>query len=332
MRPFAYAVADSPAHAVQMIRDSGPAARFLAGGTTLYDLMKLGVELPEAIVDVSRIEELTTIDTGGDRELVIGAGARMADVAEDPVLRTRYPALAESLSKAASEQLRVMATVGGNLLQRTRCPYFRGGPAFPCNKRDPGSGCAAIGGADRTLALLGTSPSCIANYPGDWAVALLAFDAALDILGPDGERSMNLAELYREPGDRPDLEHNLAADEMITRIRIPVTGAGPTSTYHKIRDRESYAFALASAAVALDVADGVIRDARIALGGVASRPWRVPSAEQALTGTAATAQDARRAGELALQGARPGEQNEFRVELAIRTVADAVAIAWGRGR
>ncbi len=330
MQAFRYAVAQSADDAVRLIGMGGPATKFLAGGTTLYDLMKLGVEAPPAVVDVTRIPGFAAVDTGRDEELVLGAGARMCDVAEDPVLLADYPVLAESLAKAASQQLRTMATIGGNLLQRTRCTYFRGGPAFPCNKRAPGSGCAALGGADRGLALLGTSPSCIANYPGDWAVALVAFDAVVDVLGPQGERSVPLAALHREPGERPDLDHTLAPDELIVRIRIPVTASGRASTYHKVRDRESYAFALASAAVGLEVVDGVVAQARIAIGGVASRPWRAPAAEGALLGTRLTPHDARRAGEAAMTGARTGQENGFRVELAVRTIADAILIAAGR--
>lgn len=329
MRPFAYVAPDSLAEAVDALRDAVPGTKVLAGGTTLYDLMKLGIETPPAVVDVHRLPELTTIETGGD-ELSFGAGARMADVADHPAVRAGYPALAESLWRAASQQLRNMATVGGNLLQRTRCGYFRGGPEFPCNKREPGSGCAARGGHDRTHALLGTSDACIATYPGDWAVALLAFDAVLDVAGPRGERTVALKDLHVEPGDDPAREHTLDADELILRIRVPATPAGRGSTYLKIRDRESYAFALASAAVALTVEDGVIGDCRIALGGVATRPWRAEDAERALRGAPLTAEAARHAGELAFAGARPGTHNGFRVELGIRTVADAVRTAGER--
>ncbi|WP_370962089.1 xanthine dehydrogenase family protein subunit M [Amycolatopsis sp. cg9] len=329
MRPFAHVVPDSVGSAVEALRDAVPGTRILAGGTTLYDLMKLGIETPPAVVDVHRLPELTAVDAGG-RELVFGAGARMADVADHPAVRAGYPALSESLWRAASQQLRNMATVGGNLLQRTRCGYFRGGPEFPCNKREPGSGCAARGGHDRTLALLGTSDACIATYPGDWAVALLAFDAVVDVAGPGGERTVPLAELHVEPGDDPAREHVLDARELILRIRVPVTPAGRGSVYLKIRDRESYAFALASAAVALTVDDGVVGDCRIALGGVATRPWRAAEAERALRGAPLTAENARRAGEIAFAGARPGTHNGFRVELGIRTVADAVLTAGER--
>jgi xanthine dehydrogenase YagS FAD-binding subunit len=254
----------------------------------------------------------------------------MADVADHPVVRSQYPALSESLWRAASQQLRNMATVGGNLLQRTRCSYFRGGPEFPCNKREPGSGCAAREGHDRTHALLGIGDACIATYPGDWAIALLAFDAVVDVIGPRGERTIPLRELHVEPGDDPTREHTLDVDELILRIRVPATSAGRGSTYLKIRDRESYAFALASAAVALTVEDGVVGDCRIALGGVATRPWRAEGAERALRGTRLTPEAARQAGEIAFAGARPGTHNGFRIELGIRTVTDAVRIAGER--
>jgi xanthine dehydrogenase YagS FAD-binding subunit len=283
------------------------------------------------VVDVHRLPELSQIDTSDPAELVFGAGARMADVAEDPIVKRDYPGLAESLAKAASQQLREMATVGGNLLQRTRCTYFRHGAPFACNKREPGSGCAAIGGVDRAHAVLGTSDACIATYPGDWPVALLAFDAQVDVLGPDGARTIALADLHREPGQRPDLETTLGPQELVLRIRVPATPTGRGSTYHKIRDRESYAFALASAAaaVALD-ADGAVADVRLALGGVATRPWRAAEAERSLLGQPLSAEAARRAGETAFAGARPGRQNRFKIELGIRTVSDALRIAGER--
>jgi xanthine dehydrogenase YagS FAD-binding subunit len=330
MRPFAYLAPDSVGSAIDALRTAVPGTKVLAGGTTLYDLMKLGVETPPAVIDVHRLPELAAIGAG-PAELVFGAGARMADVAEHPVVRAEYPALSESLWRAASQQLRTMATVGGNLLQRTRCGYFRGGPEFPCNKREPGSGCAARDGHDRTHALLGTSDACIATYPGDWAIALLAFDAVVDVAGPRGARSVPLGELHVEPGDDPSREHTLAPDELILRIRVPVTAAGRGSVYLKIRDRESYAFALASAAVALTVdAGGVVGDCRIALGGVATRPWRAVEAERVLRGARLTPEAARHAGEIAFAGARPGTHNGFRVELGIRTVVDAVRMAGER--
>jgi xanthine dehydrogenase YagS FAD-binding subunit len=326
MRSFSYKAPRSAQEAIAAVAAAGPGARFLAGGTTLYDLMKLRVERPTVLVDISRLDELGTIETWRSDYLMFGAGARMADVAEDPVLRRDYPALSESLWRAASQQLRNMATVGGNLLQRTRCPYFRE-TAYPCNKREPGSGCAAIGGVDRGNAVLGTSGSCTAAYAGDWPVALLAFDAEVDTLGPRGERTVALADLHLEPRDTPQREHTLAPDELVLRIRVPVTPAGRGSTYLKIRDRESYAFALASAAVGLTLTDGRVGECRIALGGVATRPWRASAAERLLSGQPLTDETARAAGEAALAGARAGNLNGFKIELAKRTVADALRSA-----
>jgi xanthine dehydrogenase YagS FAD-binding subunit len=328
MRPFAYTRPATVAEAIDALVASGPGTKLLAGGTTLYDLMKLEIEAPPAVVDIHRLAELSTIDTTGPAELVFGAGARMADVAADPVVRFGYPALAESLSLAASQQLRNMATLGGNLLQRTRCGYFRGGPTYACNKREPGSGCDARGGIDAGHAVLGVSDACIATYPGDPAIALIAFDAVIDVASPRGERTVPLTGLHREPGDTPHREHTLAADELILRIRVPATPAGRASTYLKIRSRESYAFALASAAAALTLAgDGTVDDCRIALGGVATRPWRATAAEESLIGRPLTGQAARRAGEIAFAGARPGRNNAFKIELGTRTVAEALRIA-----
>jgi xanthine dehydrogenase YagS FAD-binding subunit len=330
MRAFTYVAPGTVAATLDALRTAPPGTRILAGGTTLFDLMKLDIETPPSVIDVHRLAELTTIDVG-EHELVFGAGARMADVADHPGVRAGCPVLSESLWRAATQQLRNMATVGGNLLQRTRCAYFRGGAEFPCNKRDPGSGCAAIGGHDRGHALFGGSDSCIATYAGDFAIALLAFDAVVDVVGPRGQRAVPLADLHVEPGADPAREHVLDPDELIVRIRVPVIPAGRGSTYLKIRDRESYAFALVSAAVGLSVdADGVIDDCRIALGGVATRPWRATEAEQTLLGQRLTPETARHAGEVAFAAARPGTHNGFRVELGIRTVADALRTAGER--
>jgi xanthine dehydrogenase YagS FAD-binding subunit len=294
--------------------------------------MKLNVEAPTTVVDLTGLSELATFDTSGTGELVFGALAPMSDVAADPRLVRDYPALSESLWRAASQQLRNMATVGGNLLQRTRCAYFRGGEPYACNKRNPGSGCAAIGGLDRGHAVLGGSTSCIAVYPGDWAVALVAFDAQVDMLSPRGERTIALEALHREPGTTPHIETTLAPDELIVRIRVPTTPLGRASTYHKIRDRESYAFALASAAVALHMDGDTVRDARVALGGVATHPWRARSAERALVGRTLNDATARAAGDEAFADAKAGRDNGFKIELGARTVADALMIAKGRGR
>jgi xanthine dehydrogenase YagS FAD-binding subunit len=327
MQPFTYTRAATAEDAVQAVAGGGPGARFLAGGTTLFDLMKLNVETPERVVDITGLGDLNRIDTGGPGELVIGALARMSDVASHPQIAAEYPALSESLWRAASQQLRNIATLGGNLLQRTRCAYFRGGEPFACNKRKPGSGCAAKQGLDRGHALLGGSDACIAVYPGDLAIALVAFDARIDVLGPDGQRTIAVEALHREPGATPGIETTLRSGELILRIRVPKTAMGRASTYHKIRDRESYAFALASAAVALDMDGDTVRQARIALGGLATRPWRARAAEQLLAGRTLTPRVAREAGDAALQGARPGRDNAFRIELGARTVADALMIA-----
>lgn len=247
MRPFAYTVPATLDEAVRALAGAGPGAKVLAGATTLYDLMKLDVETPSSVADVRGLPEPAGIGTRGPGELSFGAGAPMAGVAEDPVLLRDYPAPAESLVEAASRQLRNMATVGGDLLRRTRCGCFRGGPPFACDQRAPGTGCAAIGGPAGGHALLGSSDACIATYPGDWAVALIAFDAVADVAGPGGTRTIPLARLHVEPGGTPHIEHTVAADEIITRIRVPATPLGRGSTYHKIRDRESYAFAPAGA-------------------------------------------------------------------------------------
>jgi xanthine dehydrogenase YagS FAD-binding subunit len=247
-------------------------------------------------------------------------------VADHPAIKRDYPMLSEALWLGASPQLRNMATLGGNLLQRTRCAYFRD-TQFPCNKRAPGSGCSAIDGINRGHALLGTSPQCIATYPGDWAVALVAMDASIDTLSPRGTRTIRVAELHRPPGDTPRIENVLAHDEMIVRTRVPASALGKASTYLKIRDRESYAFALVSAAVALSMDGDRVRDARIALGGVATTPWRARDAEQSLLGKTLDDAAARGAGALAFAGAHTSRQNAFRVPLGINTVARALMIA-----
>ncbi|WP_085026543.1 FAD binding domain-containing protein [Ensifer aridi] len=333
MQPFSYIRPATPQEAVGAFAQAGEGARFIAGGTTLYDLMKLNIERPRHLIDVSAIEGFNRIETDGDR-LRFEANAAMSAVATDPVVARDYPVLAESLWKAASQQLRNMATVGGNLLQRTRCMYFRNGAGgvYPCNKREPGSGCAAIGGLDRGQAVLGTSDTCTAVSPGDWPVALVAMDASVEVLGPNGTRSMPVADLYRLPDTTPHVEFTLDPGEMITAIVVPKTLAGRRSTYHKIRDRESYAFALTSAAVALEMNDDRVERARIALGGVATRPWRAPEAEEVLAGQRLTPELALAAGRAAFRDARPGRHNGFKVELGARTIADALRIAADRSR
>jgi xanthine dehydrogenase YagS FAD-binding subunit len=326
MQPFKYLRVRSLAEALQAFEARSANTRFLAGGTTLFDLMKLSIEVPDEVVDISALEELKTIHAGST-ELVLGALAHMSDVAAHPAVTADYPALSESLWRAASQQLRNMATLGGNLLQRTRCSYFRGGAPFPCNKRSPGSGCAAQSGIDRGHALLGGSDCCNATYAGDFAIALVALEASIDLVGPNGARTIPVEELHREPGSTPHLETTLDHGELILRIRVPRSSMVRASTYHKIRDRESYAFALASAAVALDMDGELVRAARVALGGLATRPWRARAAEQLLIGRSLTPRAAREAGESAMDGAKAGRFNAFRIELGARTVADALMIA-----
>jgi xanthine dehydrogenase YagS FAD-binding subunit len=327
MQPFGYTRAKTVEDAVRSVQAGGPGTCFIAGGTTLFDLMKLNVETPNKLIDITGLEDLDYIDADERSEFLFGALVRMSDVAAHPQIVADYPAISESLWRAASQQLRNVATLGGNLLQRTRCVYFRRGEPFACNKRNPGSGCAAQEGNDRAHALLGESNACIAVYPGDLAVALVAFDAKIDVLGVDGERTIPVEALHREPGARPNVETTLQPGELILRIRVPKTTMGRASTYHKIRDRESYAFALASAAVALDMDGDTVRDARIAIGGIATRPWRARAAEQVLSGKTLTPATAREAGDAALEGARPGHNNSFRIELGVRTIADALMIA-----
>lgn len=328
MRPFSYTRARTAAEAVQAFTNAGHAAHYIAGGTTLYDLMKLRVVQPARLIDIASLEGASLVDTRGER-LWFGAGALMADVAEHEVVRRDYPVLAQSLSKAASQQLRNMATIGGNLLQRTRCLYFRNGAGevYPCNKRDPGTGCAAIGGLDRGQAVLGTSQACTAVSPGDWPVALTALDAAIEVLGPGGVRTIPIEDFYRLPEATPHIEFALAPSEIVTGISVPKTPAGRHSTYHKVRDRESYAFALASAAVALSMKGGRIERAHIALGGVATRPWRAREAETLLQGERLTYARALAAARAPFVAAQAGRQNGFKIELGARTLADAIMIA-----
>jgi xanthine dehydrogenase YagS FAD-binding subunit len=326
VRPFAYARADDVPAALAAGRDVG--ARFLAGGTNLLDLMKMGVERPTRLIDLGRLP-LDAIEehAGGLR---IGALARNADVADHPLVRTRYPVLSQALVAGASAQLRNMATVGGNLMQRTRCPYFYDPSFTECNKRVPGSGCAARHGYHRLHAILGASEQCIATNPGDMAVALLALDAVVQVTGPEGERAIPLGDFHRLPGDTPHLDTNLGRGELITAVDLP-SRAAPRSTYLKVRDRHSYAFALVSVAVVLDLdARGTIRRARLALGGVAHKPWRVPEVERRLAGQRPGDDLWRMAGHLALQHARPLRDNAFKVELARRTIVRALATAAAR--
>jgi len=300
----------------------GAPVRFLAGGTTLIDLMKLDVERPGMVVDINRLplDRIEPTPEGGVR---IGATVRNADLAHDPVIRERYPVLSQALLSGASAQLRNMATTGGNLLQRTRCVYFRD-VAMPCNKREPGSGCPAIGGYNRNLAVLGTSDACIASNPSDMNVALMALGAAIEIQGADGARTVGIDDFFLLPGDTPQRETVLAPGELITHVTLPPLPAGTRSHYLKLRDRASYEFALASAAVVVTMANGSIRTARVAMGGIGTRPWRVPSAELLLAGGAPSAAVFEAAARELLRDARPQSENAFKIELARRCLVHAL--------
>ena len=291
----------------------------------MVDLMRGDLAAPSRLVDIGHLPGLATVQTGGP-VLRFGALARMADVAEDAGLLHDYPALAESLQLAASQQLRNAATLGGNILQRTRCSYFRDGVSA-CNKRVPGSGCSALDGEDREMALFGTSDRCVATYPGDWGAALVAFDAEVEIVSATGHRSVPFADFHLPYGDDPAIETVLRPGEIVTAITVQATPAGRRSTYVKVRDRQSYAYAVVSAAVALEMDGDTVTAARVSLGGVASRPWRAPQAEAALLGGPLTEARALQAGEAAFAGARPLRHNAFKIELGKRVVARAALLA-----
>jgi xanthine dehydrogenase YagS FAD-binding subunit len=326
MQPFTYLRPASLDEAIDAA--SQPGAAVMAGGTTMVDLMRGDLAGPSAIVDIGHLEDLAAFDTSG-AVLRFGALARMADVAEDATLLRDYPALAESLQLAASQQIRDAATVGGNILQRTRCPYFRNGVSA-CNKRAPGSGCTALDGETRDMALFGTSSQCIATYPGDWGAALAAFDTDIEIVSAKGTRTVPFAAFHVEPGEHPDIETVLQPGDIVSAILVKATTAGKHSTYIKVRDRQSYAYAVVSAAVALEMDGDTVRDARVALGGVASKPWRAPAAEAALMGKTLNEATALAAGAAAFADAKPLAQNAFKIELGRRTVAKAALVAGRR--
>ncbi|MER9708450.1 xanthine dehydrogenase family protein subunit M [Mesorhizobium sp. M0204] len=320
MRDFSYLRAGS----VDAAREAAalPGAMLLAGGTTLVDLAKCGVAEPEIVVDITHLTGLDTIVID-DRGATVGALAGMSTVADHAGIKSRFPAVSEALWQAASAQLRNMATIGGNLMQRTRCPYFRDPSNFPaCNKRSPGSGCSAIGGVTRGHAVLGTSEACIATYPGDLAVALVAFDAIVHL----GDRQIAVDNFFLLPGSTPDNEHAIEPGEVITAIGIPASAAARRSTYLKVRDRQSYEFAAASAAVGVEFeADGrTIRDLRVALGGVATKPWRARAVEEALKGKVLEPEVVRQASLLAVEGAVDHGANHYKIQLAPRVVARAI--------
>ncbi len=338
MKPFEVVTAADEADAIRRFQSAHAgadsrtgAAAYIAGGTTVVDLLKLNALQPNVLIDLgplrSRLRSIVKTQDG----IRIGAMATMTQVAQDPDVARHFPAAVESLRLAASGQIRNMATLGGNLLQRTRCSYFRDGHAA-CNKRKPGTGCAAIGGASRGLAILGVSQHCIANYPGDLAVALVALDATIQVLGTDGSRNdMPVASLYRLPEDSPHIETHLAPGDLITSVTLPFSSRAETSLYLKIRDRWSYAFALASAAVAVELDEArIVRSIRIVLGGLASVPWRCEASERYLLGKSLDAESAGAAADLAVADARTDDQTRFKPELGRRTVIKALLDAGSR--
>src|SRR5438067_1665146 len=322
MHPFAYERADDAAEAVQRAA-AAPGAQFIAGGTDLMQLMKDDIARPSRIIDIDSLPlDFIEVDAQGLR---LGALARMADVADHPEVRQDYPVIAQALLASASPQVRNMATIGGNLLQRTRCGYFRDTGVAACNKRRPGSGCSAILGFNRLHAVLGGSDYCIATHPSDLAVALAALDAAVEVQGSDGVRTAPINEFYLVPGDTPERESVLRPGDLITAILVPPPGMGERSHYLKLRDRASFEFALVSAAVAIALDDGRIRVARIAVGGVGTKPWRLPNVEAALAGAAVTPTVLTEAAAHAAEGARPFRDNAFKIALMQRAVARALA-------
>ena len=303
----------------------GSSGRFIAGGTTLVDLMKLGVEQPPALVDITALplDQIETLPHGGLR---IGAMVRNSDLAYHAEVQKNYAVLSEALLSGASPQLRNMATTGGNLMQRTRCPYFRDLTSGPCNKRNPGTGCSAIEGHHRMMAVLGTSEHCIATHPSDMCVAMTALEAVIHVEGDKGKREIAIGEFYKLPGETPHIENVLEPGELITHVELP-PAPGTMQVYLKLRDRASYEFALASAAVVAKVEGGHIRSVRVAMGGVGTRPWRSHEAEAALTGKTANSAAFRAAAEAALKGAKTHPENAFKVELAKRCVVRALKMA-----
>ena len=320
MTPFGFSRAGDVAEAVRL--GGANKAKYLGGGTNLVDLMRETVERPAALVDVTGLS--STIEKRDDGGLLIGAAVKNTALAENRVVRTRYPMLTRAILAGASAQIRNMATVGGNLLQRTRCTYFYDHDGSRCNKRSPGEGCDAIDGFNRTHAILGASSACVATHPSDMCVALAALDAVVHLKSADGERTLPLTELHRLSGDHPEIETVLGPGELITAVELPALPMAARSTYRKVRDRASYAFALVSVAATIDVEDGTVKDVRLALGGVAHKPWRAWKAEEALRDRPATEQAFRAAAEAELADAEPLKDNGFKIELAKRTIVAAL--------
>ena len=330
MESFAFSRAANADQAIEAAARSstaqqGAEVRFVAGGTTLIDLMKLDVERPQQVVDINHLP-LAKVESLPDGGLKIGALVRNADLAQHPIVQRDYPVLSQALLSGASAQLRNMATTGGNLLQRTRCVYFRDA-YMPCNKREPGSGCSAIDGFNRTLAILGVSKHCIATNPSDMNVALTALEATVVIRGVKGERQVPIGEFFLLPGDTPQNETSMMPGDLITHVILPPPHPGVRSNYLKLRDRASYEFALASSAVLLAVERGVVSYVRIALGGVGTKPWRSPEAEQTILGRPPTAENFASAASSALRNAKPQSGNAFKIELARRCLVHSLVTA-----
>ncbi|WP_207838725.1 FAD binding domain-containing protein [Williamsia soli] len=328
MKTFDYLAPDSVDIAVERL-GADPDSKLLAGGTNLVDLMKLGVLSPDTLIDISALP-LDQVDLTESGVLQIGANVRNSDLAAHPVVRTRYPVLSQALLAGASGQLRNMATTGGNLFQRTRCPYFMD-IRKACNKREPGSGCSAVGGVNRDMAILGASSQCVATHPSDMAVAMAVLEPQLEILGPAGRRFVPYDALYRLPGDHPELDTTLERDDLVLSVAIPALQAARTSTYRKVRDRASFAFALVSVAAVLEVHDGVVSAARIALGGVAHKPWRARAAEQQLIGRSAVRPEFAAAIDLELEAAQALSDNQFKIPMVRSLVTQTlVQLAGGQ--
>ncbi len=328
MQPITYVRASSVAEAVATVT-ADPGSAFLAGGTTEVDLLRLGLIHPNALVDINNLP-LTDLEDLPGGAIRIGALARMSDVARAASVQERYPGMSQALLLGASEQLRNMASMGGNLCQRVRCAYFRDGTS-PCNKREPGSGCSALEGANRGHAILGTSEQCIATHPSDVAVALVALDAVVHTIGPDGARALAIDDFYLRPGDTPDKEHPLAHGELIVAIEVPDTPVAARSLYYKYRDRQSYEFALVSIFAAMRVENGMVAEVRLALGGVGTTPWRARQAEAQMLGAPATAESFTAAADAELRAAVTRPANAFKVEFAKRVIVRGLTDAMNGG-
>ncbi|QHS55040.1 xanthine dehydrogenase family protein subunit M [Mucilaginibacter sp. 14171R-50] len=327
MKQFQYVKASSNAGVISAI--SKPGTKIIAGGTNLVDLMKRGVTAPDKLVDITHLPLKDISEPMGNvMTMSIGALALNSVVAEHPRVKEMFPLLSMALHAGASPQLRNMATVGGNMMQRTRCTYFYD-TAMPCNKREPGTGCGALGGINRMHAIFGTSEKCIAVHPSDMCVALAALDAKVEVSGPKGVRYIAFTDFHRLPGLTPQLDNTLASNELITRVIIPTNNFAKHSYYLKVRDRQSYAFALVSVAAALDIEGGIIKGVRLAMGGVAHKPWRLFDAEKALMGKKPTEENFAHAAQLAMQGAKAYKYNAFKLKLAPATIAEALKHASG---